>query len=151
MIEHPYRQTSLKLKHMPLFFSERTKGITEDEERFKFLFTLNQKLQLNNPDHYPITASTSYLGAAYLSGDPVFKCFWLPDPGYGIKKVKQTLSLMEFNNDKKFILLSSKDALNKEYVEELRKKNIDLYHSERLCDSIFVKYNNEYIYFFKTM
>lgn len=151
MVEHPYRQTSLKLKHMPLFFSERTKGITEDEERFKFLFTLNHKLQLNNPDHSPITASTSYLGAAYLSGDPVLKYFWLPDPGYGIKKVKQTLSLMEFNNDKKFILLSSKDALNKEYVEELRKKNIDLYHSERLCDSIFVKYNNEYIYFFKTM
>ncbi len=151
MFLKPYRQTSLNDKNLPMFFSNEMKGIYESKERFILFYKLNEMVKRNNPNQYPISASFPYLGASYLSENTNMPMFWLPDPSYGLSKVKDFFKIPKFKDEKMFILLSSKDAANAEYIKVLRDNHIDIGNALKLCDSLYIDYNKEFIYFYKTM
>jgi hypothetical protein len=145
----PYRQTSLKEKNLPLFFSERLQAIKEDEKRFVFLYSLYYKMKKNNPNNDPVTSTLAYVGSEYISGSEVFPLFSLPNPHYSMKSVKDILANADFKGEKLFLVLSQADVNKEGFVETLAENHVDLKNDYLLCDSLYSSDNAEYIYFYK--
>ena len=49
------------------------------------------------------------------------------------------------------VLISTRGAQNKIYIQILEQNNLDLDYKSKLCNSLSINYNKEYIYFYKTL
>lgn len=144
----PYRQTDLKEKNMPLIFSESFKSVYESKDRFVFFAELTAKMKKGNPNKYPIASSFSYVGASLLCELPVLRCFWLPDPGYGLEKVKQHFQFCRFPSSNKMLIFSQKEFNFPGYKNALQGAGMNIDKDFDKCDSVYCKYNQEYVYLY---
>lgn len=146
--ETPYRQTELKEKNMPLIFSDSFKSVLESRERFVFFAELSARIKKCNPMKFPVSSSFSYVGASLLCDLPVLKCFWLPDPGYGLEKVRQHFQFCRFPSGNKMLIFSQKELNFPGYKNELTSAGMNTERDFDKCDSVYCKYNQEFVYLY---
>lgn len=144
----PYRLTPLVEKNLPLVFSDQLSSVYESSERFVFFAELRERIKKCNPAGYPMASSFSYVGASLLADLPVLKCFWLPDPGYGLEKVSQHFQFCRFPSVNKMLIFSQKELNFPGYKELLSSAGLDTDKNFTRCDSVYCKYNQEYVYLY---
>jgi len=144
----PYRQTPLDEKNLPMIFSQKLATVYESKERFVFFAELSARIKKCNPVGYPITSSFSYVGASLLADLPVLKCFWLPDPGYGLEKVRQHFQFCRFPSFNKMLIFSQKELNFPGYKDLLSTAGMNIDKDFSKCDSVYCKYNQEYVYLY---
>lgn len=71
-VKHPYRQSDLTAKAIPLSFSKEIDGILESKERITDYLVLNEALKKINTSDKPVLQFFNHFGIHYLNGCPIF-------------------------------------------------------------------------------